>query len=115
MIVLHVEPDRGPAILMCTFAGLVGYPGINSEGVSFFQNALSTKDWRRDSMPHHLLKRVLLERQNASGCVAVARGVSVCSSANYFITDRSGALCDLEVTPHRFAILGYKPGIVVPA
>jgi isopenicillin-N N-acyltransferase-like protein len=115
MIVLHVEPDRGPAILMCTFAGLVGYPGINSEGVSFFQNALSTKDWRRDGMPHYLLKRVLLEQQDASGCVTVARGVSVCSSANYVITDRSGALCDLELTPHRFAILSDEHGIVVHA
>ena len=72
MIVLHVEPDQGPAILMCTFAGLVGYPGINSLGVSLVQNALSTHDWRRDGMPHYLLKRVLLEQQDVRSCTATA-------------------------------------------
>ena len=73
MIVLHVEPDRGPAILMCTFAGLVGYPGINSLGVSFVQNALSTHDWRRDGMPHYLLKRVLLEQQTSAAARLLPR------------------------------------------
>lgn len=115
MIVLHVEPDRGPAILMCTFAGLVGYPGINSLGVSLVQNALSTHDWRRDGMPHYLLKRVLLEQQNVRGCTAAAAHACVCSSQNYVVTDRSGALCDLELTPNRFAALGDKRGIVVHA
>jgi isopenicillin-N N-acyltransferase-like protein len=114
-IILHVEPDRGPAIVMCTFAGLVGYPGINSLGVSFVQNALSTHDWRRDGMPHYLLKRVLLEQQDARGCTAAASQACVCSSQNYVITDRSGALCDLELTPNRFAILGDKRGIIVHA
>jgi isopenicillin-N N-acyltransferase-like protein len=115
MIVLHVEPDRGPAILMCTFAGLVGYPGINSLGVSLAQNALSTHEWRREGIPHYLLKRVLLEQEDAGSCTAVGTRACVCSSQNYVITDRSGAICDLELTPHRFAILGDKRGIVVHA
>jgi isopenicillin-N N-acyltransferase like protein len=114
-IILHVEPDKGPAILMCTFAGLVGYPGINSSGVSFVQNALSTHDWRRDGIPHYLLKRVLLEQQDAHGCISAASQACVCSSQNYVITDRSGALCDLELTPNRFAILRDKQGIIVHA
>lgn len=115
MIVLHVEPDQGPAILMCTFAGLVGYPGVNSLGVSLVQNALSTHDWRRDGMPHYLLKRVLLEQRDVRSCTAVATQARVCSSQNYVITDRSDALCDLELTPNRFAIIDDKRGIVVHA
>jgi isopenicillin-N N-acyltransferase like protein len=114
-IILHVEPERGPAILMCTFAGLVGYPGINSLGVSFVQNALSTHDWWKDGMPHYLLKRVLLEQQDARGCTAAASQACVCSSQNYVITDRSGALCDLELTPNRLAVLADKRGIIVHA
>ena len=100
---------------MCTFAGLVGYPGINSLGISLVQNALSTHDWRRDGMPHYLLKRVLLEQQDVRGCTAAAARACVCSSQNYVVTDRSGALCDLELTPNRFAILADKRGIVVHA
>jgi isopenicillin-N N-acyltransferase like protein len=35
MIILHVEPDAGPAMLMCTFAGLVGYP-VSTQWASVF-------------------------------------------------------------------------------
>src|SRR4029078_5659889 len=55
LIMLHVEPDAGPAMLMCSFAGLVGYPGINSAGISFLQNALSTPAWRGSAAPHYFL------------------------------------------------------------
>ena len=113
MIILHVEPDIGPAVLICSFAGLVGYPGINSLGVSFFQNALSTHDWRRDGMPHYLLKRVLLERGDVSSCLAAAGAASVCSSANYVVTDRSGRLCDFELAPHRMAVLDAEDGVII--
>jgi predicted choloylglycine hydrolase len=113
MIVLHAEPNQGPAILMCSFAGLVGYPGINSQGVSFFQNALSTHAWRRGWMPHYLLKRVLLEQDDVRGCLAAAGEACVCSSANYVLTDRSGLLCDFELTPLRMAVLEAGCGIVV--
>jgi isopenicillin-N N-acyltransferase-like protein len=105
MIMLHVEPDSGPAMLMCTFAGLVGYPGINANGVSFFQNALSTRAWRAGGMPHYFFKRALLEQQDVSGCLSLARRAQFCSSANYVLTDSRGALCDLELTPDGMATL----------
>src|SRR6202022_1789345 len=82
LVMLHVEPDSGPAMLMCSFAGLVGYPGINSAGVSFFQNALSTHVWHGSAAPHYFLKRLLLEQTSVAECLAVARRVEVCSSAN---------------------------------
>jgi isopenicillin-N N-acyltransferase-like protein len=34
LIVLRVEPNGGPAMLMQSFAGLVGYPGLNDRGVT---------------------------------------------------------------------------------
>ena len=78
LIMLHVEPDDGPAMLMCSFAGLVGYPGINAAGVSLFQNALSTPVWRGSAMPHYFLKRVLLEQDEhcrLPGSGAACRGL----------------------------------------
>ena len=61
------------------------------------------------------LKRVLLEQHDVRSCTATAAHACVCSSQNYVITDGSGALCDLELTPHRFAILGDKRAVVVHA
>ena len=116
MIVLHVEPDHGPAILMCTFAGLVGYPGINSLGVSLVQNALSTHDWRRDGAPHYLSET---SSSRATRCRGAARRPLPTRASAPLRTMSSptgpASLCDLELTPHRFAILGDKRAVVVHA
>jgi isopenicillin-N N-acyltransferase-like protein len=115
LVVLHVEPERGPSIVMCSFAGLVGYPGINSAGVSFFQNALSTSSWRAAGMPHYLLKRVLLEQVDVPGCLAVASAAQVCSSTNYVLTDGGGRLVDAELTPEGMELVEADDDIVVHA
>ncbi len=106
LIVLHVVPDVGPAVLMCTFAGLVGYLGINSAGLAVMQNAVSTPTWRADGMPHYFMKRVLLEQTSLDGCLEVLRGAQVCSSGNYVLADAStGQLNDAELTPDGLAIV----------
>jgi isopenicillin-N N-acyltransferase like protein len=98
---------------MCSFAGLIGYPGINAAGVSFFQNALSTPVWRASAMPHYLMKRVLLEQTTLVGCLDAARRAPVCSSTNYVVTDRNGRLADFEVTPDGTEVLEAERDILV--
>jgi isopenicillin-N N-acyltransferase like protein len=114
LIVLRVEPDEGPAMLMCSFAGLVGYPGLNAAGVAVFQNALSTSVWRGDGMPHYFMKRVLLKQQSVADCVAVMRRSRVCSSGNYVLADRHGLL-DVELTPDGLATVEASDGVLVHA
>ncbi|MHB1006286.1 MAG: C45 family autoproteolytic acyltransferase/hydrolase [Chloroflexota bacterium] len=111
-IILHVEPNEGPAMLMLSFAGLVGYPGLNSAGVTFFQNALSTPVWQGTAMPHYLMKRVLLEQRGREGCLGVFRRARLCSSGNYVLADRDG-VWDMEVTPDGFAALPVEDDLVV--
>jgi len=111
-IILHVEPDEGPALLMCSFAGLVGYAGLNSAGVAFFQNALSTSLWRADGIPHYFLKRVLLEQTAREGCLAAMRLAPVCSSGNYVLADQNGIL-DVELAPDGYATLRPLDDVVV--
>ncbi|WP_119270719.1 C45 family autoproteolytic acyltransferase/hydolase [Taklimakanibacter deserti] len=106
LAMLRIEPDQGPAILMCTFAGLVGYPGINSAKVSTVQNALSTGQWNAKGMPHYLMKRALLEKSSVDQCVKLAEATGVCSSSNYIVTDGEGSIADMEVTPMGVEILG---------
>ncbi len=114
LIVLRVEPDEGLAMLMCSFAGLVGYPGLNAAGVAVFQNALSTSVWRRAGMPHYFMKRVLLEQQSVADCLAVMRRSRVCSSGNYVLADRRGLL-DVELTPDGLALVEASDGVLVHA
>jgi isopenicillin-N N-acyltransferase-like protein len=114
LIMLRVEPDDSPAALMCTFAGLVGYPGINTAGVAFFQNALSTSGWRAQGMPHYLLKRVLLEQETLAGCLDVLRRARLCSSTSYVLADRDAVLA-VETTPDGIAAVTPVDDVVVHA
>jgi isopenicillin-N N-acyltransferase-like protein len=100
-------------MLIESFAGLVGYPGLNERGVSVFQNALSTNEWRGGAMPHYFLKRVLLEQSTVGDCENVARASQCCSSANYVVTDGHGVLCDFEITPSGMAVLDGLSDILV--
>ncbi len=114
LIMLRVEPDDAPPALMCTFAGLVGYPGINAAGIAVFQNALSTSDWRPHGMPHYLLKRVLLEQFTLADCLDVLRQARLCSSTNYVLADRDGVV-DVETTPAGIARVTAADDVVVHA
>jgi isopenicillin-N N-acyltransferase like protein len=114
LIMLRVEPDDAPPALMCTFAGLVGYPGINAAGITVFQNALSTSQWRLRGMPQYLLKRVLLEQVTLAGCIDVLREARLCSSTNYVLADRDTVLA-VETTPDGIATVAAENDVVVHA
>lgn len=66
-VVLHFIPDNDQQILMWTFAGLVGYHGINASGLGIFCNSLpeppSNGTFTPDSViPGYAVKRLMLEQ-----------------------------------------------------
>ena len=111
-IVLRLVPDQGPPIVMATFGGLVGYPGVNGAGVAFTQNALSNGTWRH-ALPHYPLKRVLLEQTSLDGCLAAIERASLASCGNMALGDSTGRVLDVEATPDGPAVLEPGDGIVV--
>jgi isopenicillin-N N-acyltransferase-like protein len=104
VVVLRIEPERGPRILTATFGGLLGYGGINSAGVGLMQNALATTTWRL-GLPHYPLKRALLEQETLAGCLGVLGRAPLASCANYVLVDRDQVL-DVETTPDGYALVG---------
>jgi isopenicillin-N N-acyltransferase-like protein len=111
-VVLRVRPDDGPPLVMATFGGLVGYPGLNTAGVAFFQNALANGVWRH-ALPHYPLKRALLEQRDMAGCLRVFDRARLASCGNYVLGDGTGHLLDVEATPDGYAVLEPEDGIVV--
>lgn len=111
-IVLRVRPDDGPPVVMATFGGLVGYPGLNGAGVAHSQNALANGDWRH-ALPHYPLKRVLLEQRDVQGCLRVFERAQLASCGNYVLADGTGRLLDVESTPAGYAVVEPEDGIVV--
>ncbi len=111
-VVLRVRPDDGPPMLMATFGGLVGYPGLNGAGVAFFQNALSNGVWRH-ALPHYPLKRALLEQRDVAACLGMFDRAALASCGNYVLGDRTGRLLDVEATPEGYASLDPEDGLLV--
>lgn len=102
-IMLRVRPNDGrPQALMFTFAGQLGYAGMNEHGLAHFNNALFDYAWRL-ALPRQPLKRVLLEQRTVADCVALLARWRVCSAANAVLCDRTG-IADLEMRPEGIAI-----------
>ena len=102
-ILLHVKPTDGrPRALMFTFAGQLGYSGLNEYGVAHFANALYGFRWQR-GLPHYPLKRIMLEKTSTEECVKLLTENRTCSAANIIICDRKGKLADLEVMPEKIS------------
>jgi acyl-CoA:6-aminopenicillanic acid acyl transferase len=103
-IVLHVQPEDGrPPAIMFTFAGQLGYAGMNHFGVCNFVNALYNFQWR-PALPYYPLRRVLLEQSSVDGCIRVLRRHPACSAANFVMADGQGKIADVECRPEGMAI-----------
>ena len=98
-ILLRVKPTDGrPRALMFTFAGQVGFSGMNEHGVANFTNALYGCDWQT-GLPHYPQKRVMLEQRTVAECIDVLRKNPACSARNMVMADGQGTIADVEIRP----------------
>lgn len=103
-IILKVSPNDGrPRALMFTFAGQLGYSGMNEFGLAHFANALYGFDWK-PGLPHYPLKRVLLEQKTVGEGIELLRVHRVCSAANMVLADGEGRIADVEIRPDGIAL-----------
>ena len=98
-ILLKVKPTDGrPVALMFTFAGQLGYAGMNEHGVAHFANALYDFVWQ-PGIPHYPLKRLMLEQTTVDECVTLLQTHRTCSAANVVLADGQGNIGDVEIRP----------------
>jgi isopenicillin-N N-acyltransferase like protein len=101
-VLLRVKPDDGrPQALMFTYAGQLGYAGMNEHGLAHFNNVLFDYKWRL-ALPRQPLKRVLLEQLTVAECITLLERWRVCSAANAVLSDR-GRIADIEMRPEGIA------------
>jgi len=96
--VLRLRPEAGPALMMWTFGGMIGYHGFNEHGVAHFANSLGGGPGWKLALSHYPLKRMILEQRSVDDVVRLMRSVPVCSNGNYVLGDGSGAIADVELT-----------------
>jgi hypothetical protein len=103
-VLVHVKPSDGrPRALMLTFAGQLGYHGMNQHGVAQFANQLYNYEWQL-GLPHYPLKRAMLEQSTVAECLALLERHRVCSAGNVVLCDGSGHIADVEVRPERAVV-----------
>jgi isopenicillin-N N-acyltransferase-like protein len=103
-IMLRVKPSDGrPRALMFTFAGQLGYSGMNEHGLAHFGNALYGFEWRT-ALPQYMLKRILLERRTVAECTELLQGHRTCAAHNVVMCDGQGGIADVEVRPETASV-----------
>ncbi len=125
-VVLHLHPDSGPRTLMWTFAGQLGYHGLNEYGVAHFANSVwggpapAARPARGINfppygLPHYPIKRRLYESRTRQEFEAVWAALPVVSSGNYMVATGEPAIFDLEATPAGFTVLEPVDGVLAHA
>ena len=98
-ILLHVKPsDSRPRALMFTFAGQLGYAGMNEHGIAHFANALYDCPWQM-GLPHYPIKRLTLEQTGLSGIASLLNEHPTCSAGNMVICTGENEIADYEIRP----------------
>ena len=112
-VVVEMEFDDMPSILMLTPAGQVSYLGINDRGVGAFANYLTCDGWRV-GFPRYLLSRLALTKESVGEAIAAIRSTYRASSRNLMLMDANTAV-DLETTPASDAEIYPQRGLIAHA
>ncbi|MFC1541471.1 C45 family autoproteolytic acyltransferase/hydrolase [Candidatus Latescibacterota bacterium] len=103
-ILLKVKPNDGrPRAIMFTFAGQLGFTGMNEHGVAHFLNMVYDFKWRL-GLNHYPIKRVMLEKRTTAECIELFAKNRTCSARNHLLCDGSGSITDVEVRPEGIAV-----------
>ncbi|MBS0262832.1 MAG: hypothetical protein JSS02_12840 [Planctomycetes bacterium] len=96
--VLRLRPESGPALILWTFGGMLGYHGMNAAGVGHFANSLGGGPAWKMGLSHYPVKRRLLECSDLRSVRTLLQNTPVCSNGNYVLCDGRGEIADIELT-----------------
>jgi len=113
-IILRIRPSDGrPRATIFTFAGQLGYFGMNEYGVANYANAVYNFEWQ-PGLPHYPIKRAILEQRTVDACIELFRKHPQCSAANTILCDGDGHIADVESRPDGLALFqGQHPDAIM--
>ncbi len=103
--VFKITPSKkeGPKIMMYSFAGLLGYMGMNSFGVAVAINLVISDGWRV-GIPPYLLVRAFLNCKTIEECIDIIKNIPRASSRSFIISDHERQVT-VETTPTDYRII----------
>lgn len=110
MVVTLLRPTGRTPLLMHAVPGELGGTGLNGHGLALFANSLGAKNGR-NWMGTPLLRRVLLERDDAEAAVAAATGMDGPAVGSFLLVDAGGHIRNLEILPERVSVAARDKGV----
>jgi isopenicillin-N N-acyltransferase-like protein len=100
LVILEVEPEKGPRFVTVVEAGMLAKIGFNSAGIGLTTNALvSDHDKGLPAVPYHAVLRAVLESETPAAALLAITYHRRSSSANYLIGHRDGEAINVETAP----------------
>ncbi|SFD00869.1 Acyl-coenzyme A:6-aminopenicillanic acid acyl-transferase [Chitinophaga sp. CF118] len=90
-------------VLQYSFAGLLGYAGMNNRGLAITINLVVSDGWKA-GIPPYLLVRKFLECNTINECIDLIEEIPIASSRSFIIQDKERQII-LEVTPTQHRII----------
>jgi hypothetical protein len=84
---------RGRRALVLSFAGLLGYLGLNSDGLAVGLNLVLGGDWRPGLPPYLAIRQLLDEAGSVGEALDLLRRMRLASSRSLTLCDRERAVC----------------------
>ncbi|MBM4436283.1 MAG: hypothetical protein FJ029_03415 [Actinobacteria bacterium] len=113
MAVVLLRPAGRLPILMHHVPGELGGTGLNGQGVCVFANSLWSKS--RSWMAPPILRRAMLECENADAAVRLAQTTDGPAVGNYLLADPGSHLRNLEIMPEGLAVTARDAGVYAHA
>jgi isopenicillin-N N-acyltransferase-like protein len=101
--VFNIHQEGKPQIIQYSFAGLLGYMGMNDAGLAISINLVVCTGWQTGISPY-LLVRKLLQYDSIEKCLEILETLTVASSRSFLIMDKK-RLINVEITPTGFRVI----------
>lgn len=101
-VILDIEKEDGHRIMTMTEPGMIGKIGMNSYGLGVCLNFMSIDDYQPYGVPLHVLLRSILECESVNQALDTVKAHLPGKVGNILISDRSGAIEDIELAGHEF-------------
>jgi isopenicillin-N N-acyltransferase-like protein len=111
LILLVVNQEPRPTVVLLDEAGMIGRMGLNSAGVALATNTLISEQ-RQIGVPYNILLRGILNQTTLADAVAAVVRPRRAIAANYLIADGEGQTLDLEASPVHVDRLAPDGGII---
>ena len=111
LILLVIEQEPRPTVVLLDEAGMIGRMGLNSAGIGLATNTLISEQ-RQRGVPYNMLLRGILNTSQMADAIAALVRPKRAISANYMFGDAGGQTLDIEASPVHVDYLAPERGVI---